>query len=560
MIASVRRCFHCVATCHRPTKLSLWFQPEVLLALAIAACQGAVGGPGISASAGSGGSSRTAPGNSGGQAGAAGNAGSGAGGAAISLTAPVGTGGRQATSTCGNGVLDGAEQCDDGNTNGGDGCSKVCQIEVNWDCSFPGQPCKYLGVCGNGLLTSNKACDDGNTVSGDGCSADCQIEAGYVCRVPGKPCTTLCGDGLIKGTEQCDDGNAISGDGCSSTCKLEQGSQCNGSPSVCGATVCGNGVPEGSEGCDDGNTMPFDGCSEECQVEPTCSDTSGCTSPCGDGIIMGSKECDDGNLVDGDGCSSDCKLEAGWTCQQPPLGDQMPVPVIYRDFKFHNPSDFEAGVFGPSGPSTGMVESTLDSEGKPVYTGLTGDGIHVESKSTFAEWYRPLAGINHATASKLTLWKTASNAYVNRYGPNGQQWKAGVDGNPLFFPIDSDPFSAAELTGAQIPAFYDPSVPWDLDANGNNDRTTSASPVKSATGSSTNRGRPFNSTSWATMTCGFSSIDNSRWTWVDSTRRPRGRSHWTLRQRPSSAPSSRGTSTRLPCFRPSGKRPPLRTN
>jgi fibro-slime domain-containing protein len=42
-----------------------------------------------------------------------------------------------------------------------------------------------------------------------------------------------------------------------------------------------------------------------------------------------------------------------------------------------------------------------------------------------------------------------------------------VDGNPLFFPIDSDPFSASELTGAQIPALYDPAISWDLDATGN---------------------------------------------------------------------------------------------
>ena len=45
-----------------------------------------------------------------------------------------------------------------------------------------------------------------------------------------------------------------------------------------------------------------------------------------------------------------------------------------------------------------------------------------------------------------------------------------VDGNPLFFPVDGDPFSpASELTAATIPPYYDPMATWpfDLDAAGN---------------------------------------------------------------------------------------------
>jgi fibro-slime domain-containing protein len=50
---------------------------------------------------------------------------------------------------------------------------------------------------------------------------------------------------------------------------------------------------------------------------------------------------------------------------------------------------------------------------------------------------------------------------------------AKIDGNPLFFPIDNDPFSADQLTGAQVPSvpagLYDASGtwPWDVDAAGN---------------------------------------------------------------------------------------------
>jgi fibro-slime domain-containing protein len=289
-------------------------------------------------------------------------------------------------------------------------------------------------------------------------------------------------------------------------------------------------VVELGEGCDDGNTMPFDGCSQDCQLEPNCSSRTGCTSPCGDGIISGSETCDDGNRANGDGCSSTCQVEAGWACAQPALGAKMMVPVIYRDFKFHNPSDFEAGVTGSYNASTGMVNADLDGDGKPVFTGITGGGIHVVSTSTFAEWYRNTAGVDHATPSKLALWNNGSGAYVNRYGPNGEQWinselayycgnvgaeqsdangnpipctsklastdcdgmvAAGkvmvpgsctivsgsyqakfvvsmMDGNPLFFPVDSDPFSANELVAAQVFPMYDQAgtYPFDLDAAG----------------------------------------------------------------------------------------------
>jgi fibro-slime domain-containing protein len=496
-------------------------------------------------------------------------------------------------SQCGNKRVEPGENCDDGNTVSGDGCSSTCKLESGWVCPMPGSPCKpaprcgdgivqpSLGEvcddgntldgdgcsadcktkgagcvcipgnlcvcpvvkCGDGALEGNEQCDDGNTVSGDGCSSSCQLESGYVCRLPGKSCTPRCGDGVTSGAEQCDDGNTVSGDGCSATCHLEIGWKCSGSPSQCTSTVCGDGKKEGAEGCDDGNIMPFDGCSESCQIEPDCSGSSGCTSHCGDGILMGNKQCDDGNQTSGDGCSATCQVESGWTCTQPDLGDKMVVPVIYRDFKFHNPSDFEAGVTGQNAATTGEVNADLDAEGKPVFSGLA--TAHIASTSTFAEWYRTTSGVNHATASTLALWKNADGNYVNRYGPNGEQWNvtepanwcgsvgqelldangtaipctfqyqqsatnptggqtdcqkeeamgytqlpgsctadssgtykaqyivAKVDGNPLFFPIDKDPFSASELTGAQVPStpvgLYDASGtwPWDVDASGN---------------------------------------------------------------------------------------------
>jgi len=426
-------------------------------------------------------SADTVGGGSGGNAGLGGNAGrtgadtggSGAGGnsTAITIVLPPtpDASADVAQSTCGNGVLDGTEQCDDGNTVSGDGCSKICQIESNYDCPKTGALCRNLAVCGNSVLTSDETCDDGNTKGGDGCSADCQtVESGWQCRVPGKPCAPKCGDGVQSGNEACDDGNTKGGDGCSTLCTIELGWKCDGRPSSCSKTTCGDGKKEGAESCDDGNTMPFDGCSEDCQIEPDCS-SGACTSTCGDGIVLG-EDCDDANAADGDGCSKVCKIEPGWTCKQPDLGDKMMVPGIFRDFRMHTPTDFEPSddVGCTGGKCVGMVNADLDSEGKPVYTGVTDQGVDVASTDSFKQWYRSTANVNHANASKLSLWKLASGAYVNRYGANGEQWKTGIDGNPLFFPVDSDTFTpASEFAAAQVPGFYDPAIPYDVDASGN---------------------------------------------------------------------------------------------
>jgi len=280
------------------------------------------------------------------------------------------------------------------------------------------------GVCGDGERTQDEACDDGNVVSGDGCAADCRsVDPGYSCVPAGKPCHRVarCGDGVVVLPELCDDGNTAAGDGCSATCKVELGFKCSGNPSVCTHTKCGDKIVEGAEGCDDGNSVPYDGCSAECTSEPNCTSMNGaCASRCGDGIVVG-EACDDGNNLDGDGCSASCKVEPGFTCAQPPLGDHMLVPAVFRDFRAHMPTDFEPSALGRNTPLTGIVAPMLDAQGKPTAV-MIGGATYISSAASFMNWYRDVSGMNHTTTGKITLWAKGDGSFVNRWGPNGEQW------------------------------------------------------------------------------------------------------------------------------------------
>lgn len=302
--------------------------------------------------------------------------------------------------------------------------------------------------CGDGILHEDEACDDGNLQAGDGCHSNCRVvEPGFTCSVPGEPCKPFakCGDGILRFPEQCDDENVTSGDGCSANCKMEIGFKCSGEPSTCEETVCGDSVIEGAEGCDDGNDIPFDGCDQHCQFEPSCTGspgtTSGCQSRCGDGLVMGAEECDDGNDVNGDGCSSDCEEEEGYECKQAPcetIDDEcvLRVAAVFRDFN-QSHTDFQVGC---GQFTTGVVEDALDGERKPVL--LDNSGVCIENATSFKQWYRD-DPVNSTAVSDIVLFDDGAGGFVNRFGTKGDgesnvQYD-GLDGNPLFFPLDEFP-------------------------------------------------------------------------------------------------------------------------
>lgn len=288
---------------------------------------------------------------------------------------------------CSDGRRDPGEACDDGNAVSGDGCTATCaQVEADFVCPTPGEPCVSTQRCGDKKITVEETCDDGQATprDGDGCSADCQLERGWICPVPGQLCApAACGDGILVGNEQCEDDDDVpaGGDGCSATCQLEPGYVCREVGAACEPTVCNDGVKEGSEACDDGNDVIGDGCTPLCQVEPSCPSQGGaCSSRCGDGLILPTddEECDDGNSRDGDGCSSTCKVEPGYSCSlvQGPLPEALVLPFVYRDFisipaagtPVPRHPDFNSGCRGAV--QEGLVQQALDGEGKPVNSGL----------------------------------------------------------------------------------------------------------------------------------------------------------------------------------------------
>jgi fibro-slime domain-containing protein len=420
-------------------------------------------------------------------------------------------------SVCGNKRIESGENCDDGNSVAGDGCSSTCQLEAGWVCAKPGTACKPAARCGDGVVSQalGEVCDDGNTADGDGCSGNCKIVANGCKCIPGSPCVcpkVACGNGTIEGKEVCDDGNTKSGDGCSATCTIETGYDCpfTNAPCVakcgdgivmppmeqcdpgvqitniaqacaatckwnpgwacsatsCHQTKCGDKVIEGSEGCDDGNTTPGDGCSPTCHAEPSCSPATGtCESKCGDGIVVPAQPdgpvapggaCDDGNTISGDGCSADCKVEPGYQCQQPPnASPTMTVPMVARDFRFGG--DFEPAATGKFVAVTGMVQNTLDAEGKPVSI-MTGGDSYVTSATSFSHWYRDVAGTNSTHKMTLTLYDNGKGGYVNRYGANGEKWQTLSGPTQHWCGTTSQPDKTA--AGVAIPCTF---CPYDAD-------------------------------------------------------------------------------------------------
>ncbi|CAD8182793.1 unnamed protein product [Paramecium octaurelia] len=94
---------------------------------------------------------------------------------------------------CGDSIIAGNEQCDDNNTSEYDGCY-LCKFSCPLNCyecidgtcnncnvGFQLNENQCSNVCGDGILQNEEECDDGNLDSGDGCSKKCQVEIDWIC-------------------------------------------------------------------------------------------------------------------------------------------------------------------------------------------------------------------------------------------------------------------------------------------------------------------------------------------------------------------------------------------
>jgi fibro-slime domain-containing protein len=341
------------------------------------------------------------------------------------------------TIVCGDGMRGPGEACDDGNTADGDGCTHDCHmVEKGYSCPTPGMPCEHHYTCGDGILDPNEGCDDGDNDDGDGCSAHCRIEQGFKC--DGTVCTaTMCGDGKKEGAESCDDGNKVDLDGCSSVCRTEPacatGMACTSS--------CGDGIVFGNEECDDGNVRDGDGCSSQCKQEAgyKCNNDAPCVKRAGTDVATG---------MPADVCA-------------------ISVPAIFRDFNASSVAgghpDFQPG-YNSSGGVAGLVKDTLDADGKPVQstTASVANGF-MHGQDAFAQWYRDAKPSSGPIPGTIVLWdKGDGQTFVNRWGALGQQWQGDVTAltykNIMYGGPGGTGCEACTPTAQGM--CYDPCTPW----------------------------------------------------------------------------------------------------
>ena len=103
----------------------------------------------------------------------------------------------------------------------------------------------------------------------------------------------------------------------------------------------------------------------------------------------------------------------------PAFATTIDLTGTVRDFKDSHP-DFESAL----GVDTGIVESAIGADGKPVYAGQDGNPT-THGQTAFDQWYRDVEGVNSTSSYTITLDNTiTSDPAVFTYS------------NSSFFPVD----------------------------------------------------------------------------------------------------------------------------
>jgi fibro-slime domain-containing protein len=110
-------------------------------------------------------------------------------------------------------------------------------------------------------------------------------------------------------------------------------------------------------------------------------------------------------------------------CGVPARATTINLTGTVRDFLDTHP-DFEDGL----GTDTGIVQTTLGADGKPVYAGQAGNST-THGQAFFDQWYRDVAGVNLSGSHTITLDNMITP------DPNVFTFTDGA-----FFPIDGQLF------------------------------------------------------------------------------------------------------------------------
>jgi len=224
--------------------------------------------------------------------------------------------------------------------------------------------------------------------------------------------------------------------------------------------------------------------------------------------------------------------------------------VVYRDFRYHNPVDFQPGVVGSTSPSRHGQRGSRCTQAS-LSTRVSAAPPCAERRLVQPVVQRRVR-VNHATPTTMTFGTMARAPTSTGMEPTAKQWltpkrptiaasgsgtdgrddrppipahpstrrnrrrskkvaaennahllhqqrllqchfhRVQVDGNPLFFRLTTTLSPCLRAGGAQIPPYYDPMGPGRLTwmPPETSACTISVSPAKSAIGSSMTRARP----------------------------------------------------------------------
>jgi fibro-slime domain-containing protein len=383
----------------------------------------------------------------------------------------------------------GNADCDDGEVCAGEICRAACSSDKDCqafdllcnqasgycvDCSKHGD-CAASEYCNPAGLCVNDACEAGASECGnDDEVVSCNSEgSGFV--------TQSCASGCV------DDGD---------------GARCAGAPAPGGGGGEG-GQPNGSG--EAGSSSPSSGGSAPIAGNPGQGGAATAGGAPGEPGEGGAPE-QGGASPNGGGPSAG----SGGGNSNPGCGATRVLAATFRDFESTHP-DFAPKPINTAAEIVGIVQPTLGSDGKPVLAGSSNTKASVSSAESFAEWYSD-TGRGVVVPGEIVLFDDGRGGFVNRYGTNGEQWKAtdqvaycGVldggcsdcvipagnscldpcpvtfitgysctgrelllDGDPLFFPVDSRTDGLDPFEGAKIPEDYGGlGWPWESDFLGN---------------------------------------------------------------------------------------------